>query len=136
MSEDGAPEEPPDDPSIDDDLEVLRRIPPGEFKLNGLPNSNNFGLDGQGNGTSVALSIGAQDLERVRANHEEFGVVAVRVGAWRKFGLRVSRQPLPDNPNHCEIWGTRSTAVKRALAKEARWVQYPIDYPANLRADD
>lgn len=136
MSNDLAPEDPPDDASIGDDQEVLRRIPPGEFKSNGLPNSNNFELDGRGNGTSVVLSIGPEDIARVRAGHDEYGIIALRVGACRECGLRISRHPLPDNPNHCEIWGSRTTAAKRSLAKKARWLQYPVDYPEDLKAAD
>lgn len=130
-----APPEPADDRSIDDEREVLRRIPPGEFKSTGLPNSNNFDLDGLGRGTSVDIWDGPEDLARVRSGHEEYGVVAIPAGAWRQFGLRISRNPLPDNPQHCEVWGARSTSAKRALARMCRWIQYPIDYPEDLKAD-
>lgn len=134
MAQDEAPpQEPPDDPSIDDEQEVLRRIPPGEFKFNGLPNSNNFDLDGRGRGTSVDIWVGPEDLARVCAGHEEFGVVAIPAGAWRQHGLRISRNPLPDNPQHCEVWGARSTSAKRGLAKKCRWIRYPVDYPDNLK---
>lgn len=128
-------DDPPDDASITDETEVLRRVPPGEFKRNGLPNSNNFDLDGNGGGTSVVLWLDQEDdLHSVQAGHEEYGVVATAVGAWREHGLKIVRNPLPGNPNHCEIWGSRSTSAKRRLAKAARWVCYPADYPEDLKA--
>ncbi len=128
------PDDPPDDASIANETEVLRRVPPDEFKRNGLPNSNNFDLDGSGNGTSVVLWLEAEaDLKRVRLGHEEYGVVALAVGAWREQGLTITRHELPGNPNHCEIWGARSTSTKRKLAKAARWICYPADYPDDLK---
>ena len=111
-------------------------MPPGEYKSTGVPNSNNFDLDADGNGTSVVLWVGTEDLQRVRQDHEEYGVIAVPVAAWRGVNLRIARNPLPDNPNHCEIWGARTTAAKRKLAKAARWVWYPVDYPDELRTTE
>ena len=127
-------DEPSDDASIGDELEVLRRVPPGEYKANGVPNSNNFDLDGDGNGTSVVLWLEQEaDLQRVRAGHEDYGVVALTVGVWRAHGLKIAKSELPGNPNHCEVWGVRSTSTKRKLAKAARWVHYPEGFPAELQ---
>lgn len=136
MSVEPPQNEPEDDASISSEVEVLRRVPPGEFKANGIPNSNNFDLDADGNGTSVVLWLNSEsDLQIVREGHEEYGVVALPVGAWRGYGLKVARNELPGNPNHCEIWGTRSTSAKRKLAKLARWICYPADFPEHLKQE-
>lgn len=84
-------------------------------------------------GTSVTLWESDQDLDNVLRGWEHFGVVVVTMEECRNAGLGIVRTPLPDNPNHCELFGPRAAGRRRALSKGARWVKYPDDYPDELR---
>jgi hypothetical protein len=119
-----------DDDSISADTRILRRIPPGMTKteMDGRrrPGSGNFDNDPNGFGTSV--DIWADDSSPdacLAAGGPGFGLVFIRVGEIREFGLGVVRDSLEGNPNHALIQGRKSKSVQRKLARAAIWIREP-----------
>lgn len=121
-------EELQDDATVTGDAKLLRRIVPGRVS-EGLPESTSFKDDPDGIGTSVTLWESDADMENVLRGWEHFGLVVVTMAECRSAGLGIIRSPLPDNPNHCELFGPKAPGKRRALSKGARWVKYPDDFP-------
>ena len=129
-----------DDTSIPADAIVLRRVAsthqsfgPQYKPSEGIPTSPVFEPSGD-EGLSVTLWLGPADMAAVLAGHEEFGVVALSVGELRAHGLAILRDPLPENPNHCELFGNLGNrTLRRTLCKLATWELYPICFPDDCR---
>lgn len=119
-----------DDASISDQLELWRRIPPGHFHWDEnlqrvRPASSAFDDDPDGSPMSVILADGRMSPDAVLAEHDDYGLAAFTVGLARGCGLGVVRAPEAHNPAHAVVFGTKSTKVRRRLAKECRWVVPP-----------
>ena len=52
-------------------------------------------------------------------------MVALGVGFVRGLGLKVATQPPTDDPGHLWVFGKKTPAIKRKLAKHAKWVIGP-----------
>lgn len=122
-----------DDPSVGDDAKLLRRLHP-DWIREGRAEGSAFKADATPDaiGTSVTLWQSDQDQENVLRGWEHFGLVVVTMGECRAAGLGIVRTPLPDNPNHCELFGPSAKKPRRRLSKAARWVKYPDSYPEEL----
>lgn len=117
---------------IPNDACLLRRVPP--HALAGVrPDSSNFKNKEDGYGLSVTLWAGQCDLAAVRQDHPHFGVVTIVVADARALGLLVARSPLPDNPNHCELFPTITKGRRNLLRAAAEWVVYPEAIPPEQR---
>lgn len=130
----GPPDETIDDQSIEGEAWLLRRVVPGRYNANGVPESSTFDKDGDEIGTSVTMWLSNDDLVAVSAGHEDFGVIAISVSAARAEGLGIIRTEVEGNPNHCELTGARTKGKKRALAQQSRWVKYPLGFPDGLKS--
>lgn len=121
--------EPEDDQSIGPDAKLLRRLHP-DWIHDGIPESSAFKPDPHPDsiGTSVTLWESDEDEENVMRGNEHFGLVVVTMAECRDAGLGIVRVALPDNPNHCELFGPRADGKRRRLGKGARWVKYPEAY--------
>lgn len=120
-----------DSPDILNEQCLLRRIP--DHALDGAaPDSSNFREKEESTGLSVSLWLQADNLDVLLADHPGWGATTLIVADVRKLGLRVMRAPLPDDPNHCEIWGIGSKAPKK-LKKVHRWARYNECIPEDAR---
>jgi hypothetical protein len=121
--------EPEDDLTVEAGAKLLRRIPP-DWIHDGTPESSAFKPDPHPDsiGTSVTLWEGDQDFENVMRGWEHFGLLVVTMAECREAGLGIIRMPLPDNPNHCEVFGPKAEGKRRWLSKGARFAKYPDDY--------
>jgi hypothetical protein len=132
----GAGLEVADDPEISGEWYALRRVHPNFVKQNtGEPDSSVFKDDAGGVGTSVTLWRSAADLENVTRDYEAFGVVAVRVQAFRDEQLGIMFTFEDGNPNHCEVFGPRTSGKQKRIRGQARWVKYPQGYPDEFVGD-
>lgn len=126
-----------DDLTISDQARLLRRVPPHQV-IDGQPYSRNFNHSAtEKTGWSCTLWESNQDLDYLMNEHEHFGCVRIKAGDLRSEGLQIIRVPLPNNPNHCEVFGPMtSKAQARKLCGKATWVQYPPsldqDIPATI----
>ena len=122
-----------DDLSIGDDAKILRRLN-SDWIHEGKPEGSAFKQDPtpEAIGTSVTLWETDQDRVNVLRGWENLGLIVVTMGECRAIGLGIVRTPLPDNPNHCELFGPQARNGRRRLSKGARWVKYPDEYPPDL----
>lgn len=121
---------PLDDPSIPDDADLLRRIPPWHFyfdeKLGRIrPSKAAFEDDGDGSPMSVVLASEAGPPESVLAGHPVFALAAITAGLARSLGQLIVRDPTPEEPAHAVVVGRKTDGIKRRIAREARWVVLP-----------
>lgn len=59
------------------------------------------------------------------AGHSGFGLASITAGLARICEQGVAPDPVPDEPAHAVVFGKKTQAVKRRLAKEAVWVIKP-----------
>jgi hypothetical protein len=125
---------PPNDPSISDEAELWRRIPPWHFVYDEnlkhwRPSSSAFADDPDGHPMSVVLADAAAAVGRgpaqVLTGHERFALASITSGLAQECGQGVVRDPLPDEPAHCLVVGPKAKSVQRRLAKAAAWVVPP-----------
>ena len=124
-----------DDLTITSDARVLRRVPSNQV-VEGRPHSGNFNhpADKQ-TGWSCTLWESHQDFTDLMSGHENFGCVRIKAGDLRGEGLQIIRVPLPDNPNHCEVFGSMTSKARaRRLCHKVVWVTYPSSISDNIPA--
>jgi hypothetical protein len=119
-----------DDPTIPDDAELWRRIPPWHFVDDGnlgqiRPSSAAFEDDPSGSPMSVILGGEAGDLQRALAGHEGFALASITAALARGLGLGVARNPRPDEPAHAVVFGRKNKRISRRLAMGCRWIVPP-----------
>jgi hypothetical protein len=119
-----------DDPTIPDNAELWRRIPPWHFvddRNSGQirPSSAAFEDDPDGSPMSVILGGEAGDLQRALAGHQGFALASITAALARGVGLGVAKDPLPDEPAHAVVFGRKNKRISRRLAVGARWIVPP-----------
>jgi hypothetical protein len=119
-----------DDPTIPDDAELWRRIPPWHFVDDGnlgqiRPSSAAFEDDPSGSPMSVILGGESGDLQRALAGHEGFALASITAALARGLGLGVARDPRPDEPAHAVVFGRKNKRISRRLAMGSRWIIPP-----------
>ena len=103
---------PQDDPGINDDEVVVRRVSRREQIFDPdigrrRPASQAFLQNGRDGLTSVYL-MSKTTPEEVAADGDEEYLAAVRVGALRENGLGIIRTPESGGPGHCDITGRKT----------------------------
>ena len=63
--------------------------------------------------------------EDVLLTHDGFALAAFAAGVARANAQGVAKDPLPDQPAHGIVFGRKTGAVRRALAKASQWVIAP-----------
>lgn len=124
-----------DDPSIPDDAELWRRIPPWHFvddeNLGQIrPSSAAFEDHPDGSPMSVILGGEGRDLQEALVGHQGFALASITAALARELGLGVARDPRPDEPAHAVVFGRKNKRISRRLAKGSSWVVLPpaLDY--------
>ena len=115
-----------DDPSINDDDSVYRRIPEDWVISDGnlrrfRPSSQAFRQGGTYGLVSVYLASETSP-DAVMAEGRQAYLAEVGVGMIRGLGLGVIRSPETGGPGHCDITGRKTRSVLNRIAKQARWV--------------
>ena len=117
---------PRDDPSINDDDSVYRRIPADWAILDDnlrrfRPSSQAFTQGGADGLVSVYLASETSP-DAVMSEGRQAYLVEVGVGAIRDLGLGVIRSPDTGGPGHCDITGRKTRSVRNHIAMQAQWV--------------
>lgn len=118
-----------DDPSIENEILLLRRVPPAKAKRNSdgtlrIPSDTFRDSRGQ---CSVDQMLDGGQPERTLQGHDGYGLAAISVGDLREEGFGVIPDPLPDEPNHSLITGCEKRTRRQRLARRAHWLKEP-DY--------
>jgi len=122
-----------DDLTIEDDTELLRRIPPIHFHQESdgylRPSSAAFENHPSGGSMSIIITNALEKLDtqlkRMLIGHDDYGVVSFTAGLARKFGQKIVRDPVDGEPAHGLVVGKKTGSVKRNLYKGCRWVVPP-----------
>lgn len=119
-----------DDPTIPDNAPLWRRIPPHHFVADPdtgqlRPSSAAFEDHPNGSPMSVVLGAEARGPSAVLADHLGFGLAAITAGLARELGQIVVRDPLPDEPAHALVVGSKTKSLRRRMALASTWVVEP-----------
>jgi hypothetical protein len=121
--------EPPlaDDPEIDDEDALWRRIAPHQLSgcpgANCRPSSDAFDDDDDG-----PLSVEIERLTSVEvmlSDHEGYLIAAISAGIARGEGLSIVMDPLEGHPGHALVIGAKGNNRRRRLAKASWWIVPP-----------
>ena len=128
--------EPPDDLTVPNDAVLWRRIPPRHLvddqNQGGVrPSSAAFEDSPDGSPMSAALASGCGGAQDVLTGHEGFGLVAFSAGFIREQGLRIVRDPQPEEPWHVLIVGNKTRGLRKQLTRNATWVVLPTEPPSS-----
>src|ERR1700723_3107565 len=128
----------PDDPAIENDADLLRRIPSYHFfqdNNSGLirPSSAAFEDDEDGEPMSVYLATVLEEARReedcLLAGHSGYALAAITAGMAREKNQTVHPDPQPEEKSHAVVCGDKRSGgqkcPKKTLAKGARWVIAP-----------
>lgn len=123
-----------DDAAIPKGAELWRRIHPTwvvrDDNVDALRvSSAAFDNSRDGSPTSVLLAkivreTGRTDFD-VLATFEGYALASLTAGQARECHQGVARDPMPDEPAHAFVFGTKTKTAKRCLARSAEWVIPP-----------
>lgn len=123
-----------DDPTIANEAELWRRIPPRHFVFDEnlgqvRPSSAAFDNHPDGSPMSVLLAGAVRAQSRaerdVLSGHDGFGLAAITAGLARRCDQGVAREPVPNEPVHAVVFGRKPKSIRRKLAKGSRWAVRP-----------
>jgi hypothetical protein len=133
MHEYASPEDPVTLPDMSDDDEVWRRVPPEKVVFDASnntfrPSKDSFNDSPNKSPMSAFLAKECMDPALALEGHEGFALVGVRIALLREKNLVVTPAPEPDlPPGHVHIVGRKTDSVRKALAKNCKWVVEPSD---------
>ena len=123
-----------DDPTITNEAELGRRIPPLHFipDLNTgriRPSTAAFKDHQNGSPMSVLLAdvligSGRGPLD-VLANFDYFALASITAGLARACRQGVARRPLPDELAHAEVFGKKTYGARKRFVAESSWIIPP-----------
>ncbi|MGH9088468.1 MAG: hypothetical protein ACRDYZ_10225 [Acidimicrobiales bacterium] len=74
---------------------------------------------------SVVVAENDRDPSEILVGHDGYAVVALTVGELEELGQGVVRDPQPVEPDHALVRGPKTKAVRREMARRARWIVGP-----------
>lgn len=124
----------PDEPSIQNETTLLRRIPERHVYYDDnlqrfRPSSAAFEDDGDRDPMSVYLSnvlvSEGRDPATVLRGHSGYSLASITAGLAREHKQTVHPDPLRNETAHAVVCGVKKKAVKRMFAVNASWVVEP-----------
>ena len=119
--------EPTASEEIEDSQVVMRRVRKSQTTKDTddgppRPTSDAFIQDGPDGETSVYLASETTP-ERITKEYPDVYVAEVEVRAIRAQGLDIERDPILEDPGHCNIVGRKTRGRAVAMARSASWAQ-------------
>lgn len=122
----------PDDPGIDSDETLWRRIPANQVHWDGKlgrhrPQSGMFSdsRDGTPMSATKAKSHPSARDYLINSGYGDHLLIALEVAYVRTLGLNVVSAATSDDPGHVFVSGTKTAAIQKKLARAAKWVVSP-----------
>jgi hypothetical protein len=127
----------PDDSSIEDEAELLRRIPPYHFfrddNLGTVRPSSAAFEDDDKEPMSVylaaVLAAEHREADSVLAGHVGYALASITAGVAREKDQTVHPDPLPEEVSHAVVCGDKragkKNSAKKKFAMSAKWVVWP-----------
>jgi hypothetical protein len=133
-----AEQQPVDDPSILDQHELWRRIPPYHLvadKNEGRVRISSAAFEDDYDGDPMSTVLGSELLAAGRApesalppDHDDFALASITAELARRKGQAIARTPQADEPLHASVIGNKTSSVQKAFYRAARWVIRPPGY--------
>lgn len=126
-----------DDPAIRDDDILWRRVPDWpDFIVKDKSDErirrvSSAAFDDDVDGDPMSVFVARMTtVEVVLSGHEGFGVVEFTAGFVRRppLGQVVFLAEVDEQPGHAKVAGRKTSGVRRAFARSARWVRRPPGY--------
>ena len=118
-----------DDPSIDDDTTLWRRVNQGMFHvdLEGRQSLTSFAFKSPADELSMDISIETTAEKVLAAGLPDQKIVSIKAGLLRGLGYIIARDPEPNNSAHVLVLPTPGKTKKekhldrQTMAKNATW---------------
>ena len=112
---------------VDDNETAMRRVTRTEITRHEdegtiRPSSDAFLQGGPEGNVSVYLASETTP-ERITREYPGTYVALVEVSVIRAQGLEVEREPVEEEPGHCNITGRKTPAKRRAIARSSCWAK-------------
>jgi len=123
-----------DDSTISDDAALWRRVYPLWIVRDenaGGPRVSSAAFDDSEDGSPLSVLLAdvvaktQRTAQNVLAGYDGYALAAISAGTARHNKQSVARTPLPDEPAHASVFGTKTKSNKRGMAKAANWVIAP-----------
>lgn len=124
-----------DDPAIGDTAVLWRRIHPAWIIMDdnaGQMRVSSAAFDDSSDGSPLSVLLADvviqtnRNAQDIVAKYEGYALAAIDAGLVRKNGQGVAATPEPDEPAHGSVFGSKTKANKRGMAKAAVWVIKPL----------
>jgi len=123
-----------DDRTISNNAELWRRIPPKHIVYDenrGRVRPSTAAFDDHSNGSpmsvllgEVVVGSGRTALEALAA-HQGYSLASITAGMARQCTQAVAREPLPDEPAHGVVVGSKTDKVRKKFAYGCTWIVPP-----------
>ena len=112
---------------VNDNDTVMRRVSRTEVTLHEddgiIRSSSDAFLQGGPEGDVSVYLASETTPERITRDYPGTYVALVEVNVIRALGLEVERDPIQDDPGHCNITGRKTRGRARAIARSSRWAE-------------
>ena len=124
----------PNDPSIDNPVSLLRRVPPKLLHFDEnlgrwRPSSAAFEDDEDGDPMSVyredIIEAEGSSVSRVMIGHEGYALASLTAGQVRSKDQTVHSDPLPDESSHAQVCGLKPKRTCCWFAMQSEWAIPP-----------
>jgi len=118
----------PNDPSIPNDADLWRRIPPAQMTEDDQVPSGRRPSTANFDDPELSVVIAAEctgGLETLLQGLPTFGVASFTAGDVRRLGLGVVRVQDESLPGHAHVTGHKTKSTRNRLARSCRMVRYP-----------
>lgn len=124
------PQFPPDDLTIENNVELWRRIHPLHVVSDGQGGKRvtSAAFTNSNDGSYMSVVIGEEEItaERVLGSNLEFGLVTFTAEFARSLDQRIIRKPVNGEPLHGEVCGKKTKPIQKKFAQNCRWIFTPI----------
>ena len=127
-----------DDPSIADNADLWRRVPPRHIvddHNTGGKRISKAAFDDSDDGSPMSVVLAELVLQSARTpqhilvGYDGFSLVAISAGLVRSKQQGIVRDPIPGEPAHALVFGKKTDSVRRALARGSKWIVGPPGAP-------